>query len=205
MDPGLAPKHSGLHPAVKLAIYARVSSQSQHDDLPPQVDRLRSLAAARWPAATIAEFIDIESGATLRRPQLQRLLGEIDKRRVAIVLIEKLDRLSRSLSDGIHLVDRIASAGAGLVALDQPIDTSTPAGRAGLHLLQVFAEWQRADLRERSLKGIAAAKAKGVRFGRPKTPLDLEAARPLVKRYGVTWAARKIGVSRFVLSRALRA
>lgn len=191
---------------MRIALYARVSSQSQHADLPPQQDRLRAYARSRWPSAQLEEFVDIESGAHLRRPSLQRALSLIARKKLDVIVIEKLDRLSRSLADGIHLVDRISSSGCGLVALDQPIDTSTPAGRAGLHLLQVFAEWQREDLRERSLKGIAAAKERGVRFGRPKSALDVEEARRLVdKGWSMQRIADELGVSRFALRRRLAA
>jgi DNA invertase Pin-like site-specific DNA recombinase len=191
---------------MRIALYARVSSQSQHADLPPQLDRLRGYASSRWPKAQLEDFVDIESGAHLRRPSLQRALALIAKRKLDVVVIEKLDRLSRSLADGIQLVDRISSSGCSLVALDQPIDTSTPAGRAGLHLLQVFAEWQREDLRERTLKGIAAAKERGVRFGRRGVDFDVEQARRLVdKGLPVTRVAEQFGVSRFALRRRLAA
>lgn len=187
-----------------IALYARVSSETQREDLPPQLDRLRAFARARWPRERLEEFTDVESGSHLRRPRLVAMLREIDRRKIQHVVVTKIDRLSRSLADGIALVDRIASAGVGLVVMDQPIDTTTPAGRAGLHLLQVFAQWQREDLSERAQRGIAAARARGVRFGRPRVAVDLERARELVSRSNIAQAAQELGISRSALSRRLR-
>src|SRR5690606_23142271 len=104
---------------MRVALYARVSTDSQRDDLPPQVDRLRAMAAARWPRAEVLEFVEIGSGATMRRPRLLELLDLVDRRRVDVVLIQHLDRITRSLLDGIRLVERIEHAGAGLVAMEQ--------------------------------------------------------------------------------------
>ncbi|MFG0319316.1 MAG: recombinase family protein [Planctomycetota bacterium JB042] len=194
---------------MRVSLYARVSTDSQRDDLPPQVERLRAMAAARWPGARVREFVEIGSGATLRRPKLLELLDLVDRRRVDVVLIQHLDRITRSLLDGIRLVERIEHAGAGLVALEQSIDTTTPAGRAGVQLLLVFAEWQRADLRDRARKGIAAAKARGVHCGRRPSralrSLDLEEVERR-RSVGETWQAiaDDVGVSRYALYRRVR-
>lgn len=193
---------------MRVASYARVSTPDQREDLPPQVERLAAFVAARWPKAEHVPFAEIASGATQRRPRLLELLSQIDRRKLDVVVITKLDRLSRTLADGIQLVDRIQAAGCGLVAIEQPIDTTTPAGRAGAHLLQVFAEWQREDLRERAQRGIQDAKKRGVRFGRPSSTgqVDLvEVERLRTVGQTLQQIADTLGVSRFALRRSLDA
>jgi DNA invertase Pin-like site-specific DNA recombinase len=84
------------------------------------------------------------------------------------VVVWKLDRLSRSLKDVLHLMDRIASAGAGFRSLTEAIDTTTPAGRMMMQMVGSFAEFERAMIRERTSAGLAQARAEGRIGGRPK-------------------------------------
>ena len=93
-----------------------------------------------------------------------------------VVVVWKLDRLSRSLKDLLHILDRIEAAGAGFRSLTEAIDTTTPAGRMMMQMVGAFAEFERAMIRERTSAGLEAARAEG-RIGgrRPKLTVSQRA------------------------------
>jgi DNA invertase Pin-like site-specific DNA recombinase len=112
-------------------------------------------------------FEDAASGGRWDRPQLQRMLDQL--RTGDVVVVWKLDRLSRSLKDLLHILEKIESAGGGFRSLTESIDTTTPAGRMLMQMVGSFAEFERAMIRERTSAGLAEARAAG-RIGgrRPK-------------------------------------
>jgi len=137
--------------------YARVSREDQ--DLALQLDALH---AAGVPAANVAQ--DKASGAK-ERPALDKLvasLGEGDS-----LVTWKIDRLGRTLSGLVLLVDELRAKGVRLVILTLGLDTATPAGRMILGVMASLAEFERAQLIERTIAGIAAAKRRGVHTGPP--------------------------------------
>ena len=109
-------------------------------------------------------FRETASGGRWDRPELHRLLGQL--RRGDVVVVWKLDRLSRSLGDLLTLMDKIRQAGAGFRSLTEAIDTTSPGGRMMMQIVGVFAEFERAMLRERTLNGIQAARKDGRLGGR---------------------------------------
>jgi DNA invertase Pin-like site-specific DNA recombinase len=109
-------------------------------------------------------FTERASGGRWDRPALHRLLDQLRPRDV--VIVRKLDRLSRSLKDLLHLMERIAQAGAGFRSLTEAIDTTTPAGRMLMQMVGSFAEFERAMIRERTQAGLVAARARGRIGGR---------------------------------------
>ena len=112
-------------------------------------------------------FEEVASGGRWDRPELHHLLDQL--RTGDVVVVWKLDRLSRSLKDLLHLMERMEAAGAGFRSLTEAIDTTTPAGRMMMQMVGSFAEFERAMVRERTSAGLAAARAEG-RIGgrRPK-------------------------------------
>ena len=137
--------------------YARVSTDDQDTNA-----QERSLKAAG--ATTV--FTERASGGRWDRPKLQRLLEQL--RPDDVVLVWKLDRLSRSLKDLLTLLERIEAKGAGFKSLTEAIDTTTPAGRMMMQMVGAFAEFERAMIRERTLAGLKEAKANGRTGGRRK-------------------------------------
>jgi DNA invertase Pin-like site-specific DNA recombinase len=139
--------------------YARVSKGEEQDT--------RMQEAALRAAGVERLFTERASGGRWDRPELHRLLDQLRPRDVVVVW--KLDRLSRSLKDLLHLMERIAQAGAGFRSLTEAIDTTTPAGRMLMQMVGSFAEFERAMIRERTQAGLVAARARG-RIGgrRPK-------------------------------------
>jgi DNA invertase Pin-like site-specific DNA recombinase len=138
--------------------YARVSTQDQETSA--QIAALKSAGCERI-------FQEKASGGRWDRPELHRLLEHLRKGDVLVVW--KLDRLSRSLKDVLSLMERINQAGAGFRSLTEAIDTTTPAGRMMMQIVATFAEFERAMLRERTRKGLDQARSQG-RIGgrRPK-------------------------------------
>jgi DNA invertase Pin-like site-specific DNA recombinase len=147
--------------------YARVS-KGEEQDTRMQETALRAAGVERL-------FTERASGGRWDRPELHRLLDQLRPRDVVVVW--KLDRLSRSLKDLLHLMERIAQAGAGFRSLTEAIDTTTPAGRMLMQMVGSFAEFERAMIRERTQAGLVAARARGRRGGRrPKLGPQQQAA-----------------------------
>ncbi len=138
--------------------YARVSTQEQ--DTSAQIGALESAGCKRI-------FQEKASGGRWDRPELHRLLGQL--RSGDVVVVWKLDRLSRSLKDLLLTLEKIEEAGAHFQSLTEAIDTATPAGRMMMQIVGSFAEFERAMLRERTKNGLDAARQEG-RIGgrRPK-------------------------------------
>ena len=106
------------------------------------------------------------SGAKRDRPQLARLIYQL--RTDDVVMVTRLDRLARSTRDLLDIAERLQTVGAGLRSLAEPwADTTSPAGRMVLTVFAGIAEFERALITERTGTGRMAAKARGVRFGRP--------------------------------------
>lgn len=139
--------------------YARVS---KGDDQTSALQR-RALAEA----GVERVFDEAASGGRWDRPALHRLLDQL--RPGDVVVVWKLDRLSRSLKDLLAILERVDAARAGFRSLTEAVDTTVPAGRMLMQMLGAFAEFERAMVRERTSAGLAAARAEG-RIGgrRPK-------------------------------------
>ena len=137
--------------------YARVSTNDQ--ETATQVAALKAAGCERT-------YREKASGGRWDRPELHRLLDQIRKDDVLVVW--KLDRLSRSLRDVLAIMDRLSEAGAGFRSLTEAIDTTTPAGRMMMQMVGSFAEFERAMIRERTSAGVAAARAAGRVGGRRK-------------------------------------
>jgi DNA invertase Pin-like site-specific DNA recombinase len=117
--------------------------------------------------------------------------------------VTRIDRLARSIADLASIVSTLESKGVALRATDQPIDTSTAAGRCFLQMLGVFAEFETAIRRERQMEGIAKAKAEGVYKGR-KPSIDAAQVRALAAEgLGGTDIARRLGIGRASVYRML--
>ena len=130
--------------------YARVS-KGEEQDTRMQETALRAAGAGRL-------FTARASGGRWDRPELHRLLDQL--RPHDVVVVWKLDRLSRSLTDLLHLMERIAQAEAGCRSLTEAIDTTTPAGRMLMQMVGSCAEFERAMIRERTQAGLVAARAR---------------------------------------------
>ncbi len=157
----------------ELVGYARVSTREERQVFDRQVDALRAAGCERV-------FEDRGSGASTERAGLKECLGYLRKGDVLIVL--DLDRLGRLAGELIRLVDELEAKGVGFRALNASFDTTTPMGRAFLQIQAAFAEMERNVIRQRVKEGIAAARARGRKGGRPRlmTPERLRYAQHLM-------------------------
>ncbi len=152
-------------PPSRVALYARVSTADQHPDA--QLHRLREYASARG-LEVAEEYVDRGvSGAKDRRPALDRLVADARRRRFDALACAKLDRLARSVRHLTALGADFEALGVDLIVVDQAIDTSTPSGRLLFNVLGSIAEFERDLIRERTIAGLAAARRRGRRPGRP--------------------------------------
>src|SRR5947199_5844943 len=153
--------------------YARVSTNEQ--ETAAQVTALKAVGCERI-------YREKASGGRWDRPELHRLLDHLRKGDVLVVW--KLDRLSRSLRDVLTIMERLGDAKAGFRSLTEAIDTTTPAGRMMMQMVGAFAEFERAMLRERTKAGLDSARREG-RIGgrRPKlSPQQQAEIRRMVSR-----------------------
>lgn len=180
---------------MKAAIYARVSTSDQSAEM--QTAELREFVKQRhWDLAL--DLVDIgESGAKDSRPGLDKLLAAARRRQVDVVVVYRFDRFARSLAFLVKSLEEFRALGIDFVSLHESVDTSTPNGRLVFGILGSVAEFERELIKERIRSGIAAAKHRGVRFGRPAVIVDREKIEEMRKR-GSSWSAieRELGISR---------
>lgn len=152
--------------------YLRVSTEEQVVSGPGLAAQRSAIEAeaARRGLPLLAVHVDAGlSGKNLARPGLTAALADLDAGRGNVLLVAKLDRLSRSVHDATGLLLRADRAGWGLVALDANVDTTTPQGAAMTQVLAVFAELERKLIGQRTKSALAVLKAQGVKLGRPRT------------------------------------
>ena len=183
--------------------YGRVSTRDQHPE-------------AQHDALNVADcdqiFIDKASGKLTRRPELDKALLSANRKGDQLV-VTKLDRLGRSLEHLIELSKLLQQRGVDLVVLDQGIDTSTALGRMFFHILGAIAEFEHALMSERTMDGLAAARARGRTGGqKPKLgPRQVKLARQMYdetdgdgkRKHTVAQIAAEFGVSRPTIYRHL--
>jgi DNA invertase Pin-like site-specific DNA recombinase len=151
---------------VRAGLYARVSTQDQQT-LPMQNRAMRDYAARRgWTIAM--QMKEIGSGATQRQLR-EKLLEAARRREIDVVVVWRLDRWGRSVTDLLATLQELEQLGVGFVSLTEALDLTTPAGRAMAGLLAVFAAFEREILGERVRAGLAHARQNGKRLGRPLT------------------------------------
>lgn len=136
-------------PTVSIG-YARVSTEEQHPN--GQIEALEK-------AGCDQVHKEYASGGRWDRPKLQHILQHI--KQGDVLMVWKLDRLTRSLSDLLRILKALEDAGAGFRSLTESIDTTTPVGRMLMQVLGSFAEFERAILKERTKLGLARARAEG--------------------------------------------
>jgi DNA invertase Pin-like site-specific DNA recombinase len=178
--------------------YARVSTVDQNLDL--QTKALTEAGCERI-------FTERASGAQRDRPELQRVLEFA--RSGDVLVVWRLDRLARSLKQLIDTAEMLDRRGIHLKSLTESIDTSTPGGKLIFHIFGSLAEFERSLIRERTMAGLQAARAKGRIGGRPRklTDADVRAAKALLADEDVTVAevANRLRVSVPTLYRYLPA
>jgi DNA invertase Pin-like site-specific DNA recombinase len=185
--------HTGDEP-MKAAVYARVSTPDKQDP-EMQLRELREYCQRRgWEIER--EYVDVGvSGARERRPQLDRLLTDCRKRFTDAVVVYRYDRFARSLRQLVNALCEFDSLGIQFISIHEGVDTSTPNGRLVFGIFASIAEFERELIGERVRSGLAAARARGKRLGRPKCVVDTEKL-TMLRAEGLSWraTARELGV-----------
>ena len=158
---------------VRCAIYTRKSSEEGLEQDFNSLDAQREACAAYIMSQASEGWTPIPeryddggiSGGTLARPALQRLLADVAAKRLDIIVVYKVDRLTRSLLDFSKLVEAFDAAGTSFVSVTQSFNTTTSMGRLTLNMLLSFAQFEREVTAERIRDKIAASKAKGMWMG----------------------------------------
>jgi DNA invertase Pin-like site-specific DNA recombinase len=151
---------------LRAGLYARVSTNDQQT-LAMQIRALREYVARRGWTITV-QIREVGSGAA-KRDAREKLLEAARRREIDVVLVWRLDRWGRSVTDLLETLQELEHLGVGFVSLTEALDLTTPAGRAMAGLLAIFAEFEREILRERTRAGLAQARQNGKRLGRPVT------------------------------------
>src|SRR5580704_8335540 len=180
---------------MKAAVYARVSTNNgQNPEM--QLEELRAYCQRRgWEIA--GEYVDTGiSGSREHRPALDRLLAGCRKRSVDAVVVYRYDRFARSLRQLVNALEEFRALAIEFISLHEGVDTSTPNGRLVFGIFASIAEFERELIRDRVKSGIAAARSKGKKLGRPRVSLDLARIAAL-RASGRSWPqiAKALGLS----------
>ncbi len=190
----------------RAAIYLRTSTTGQHTE--NQRLELERIAERRgWAVTEVYEDFGI-SGAKGRdkRPALDRLLKDANRRRFDVAMAWSIDRVGRSLSDLLGTIQHLEAVGVDLYLDQQNIDTTTPTGRLLFQITGAFAEFERSMIRSRVNAGIARARAQGKRLGRrPVSEAVVQRIRErLATGTGILRVAKELGVGTGTVHRVKR-
>jgi DNA invertase Pin-like site-specific DNA recombinase len=194
--------HQLRHTPTRVALYARCSTLDQHPEA--QIEQLRLLAQQRgWDI--VGEYVDHgQSGRRDRRPELDRLMGDVLRGRVHAVAVVRFDRWARSVRHLVQTLDDFRCRNVDFISLSDGIDTSTPAGRFCFHVVAAVAQLEADLCRDRTIQGLIAARRRGARVGRPPVYVDVVRARRLQRAgMSIRKIAAELGVGASTLHRAL--
>ena len=186
----------------RIALYLRVSTIDQHPQT--QLLDLHSLAAQRG-YEIVAQYTDQISGAKAKRPGLDQLMIDAHRGKFDLVLVWASDRLARSTTHFLELLDQFAHLNIEFVSFRESFDTSGPMGRAMMLIIGVIAELERGLIKERVCAGMRRAKLEGRQIGRPPLNIDRAAiVRDRGRKMSLTNIAKAHGISRALVSKTLK-
>jgi putative DNA-invertase from lambdoid prophage Rac len=188
---------------IRLGLYARVSTHEQQT-LTLQREALEAYAQQRH--GSIVMTVEEVGSGVRERHQREALMRAARRRDIDAIVVWRLDRWGRSLADLVGTLHELQALGVGFISLQDALDFTTPTGRALAGMLAVFAEFEREILRERVKAGIAQARKRGTRHGRPPTVAHHAAAVQQLAAAGCSRSAiaRQLGISRTSVRRFLR-
>ncbi len=167
----------------RAAIYCRVSTRDQ------TLDQQKSVLICKcteegWDYAIYEEVM---SGAKRTRPILDQMMTDIRQGKLSILLVQKLDRLGRSLAHLIQIVEELNNKGVQFICMSPNIDTKSASGRFFMQIIGAVAELERELIRERTISKLNYLKSKGVKLGRPKGSKDKKKRRK--SGYYLRWSS----------------
>jgi DNA invertase Pin-like site-specific DNA recombinase len=187
----------------RVAVYARVSTNSgQNPEM--QLQEVRQYCTRRE-MTIVREYVDKGiSGSRERRPALDQLLMDCQRRAVDCVVVYRYDRFARSLRQLVNALEEFRSLGIDFISLHEGVDTSTPNGRLVFGIFASIAEFERELIRDRVRSGLALAKSHGQQLGRPRVLVERLRIASLRKE-GHSWAVicKPLGISKGTAQRAV--
>jgi putative DNA-invertase from lambdoid prophage Rac len=187
---------------LRAGLYARVSTADQQT-LPMQISAMREYAERRgWTVMTTVQDIN---GGTKERPKRQGVIKLARQRKLDVIVVWRLDRWGRSLSDLTQSLEELRTLKVDFVSVTEGLDFTTSIGRAMAGMLGIFAEFERDVLRERVKAGMEHARAKGKVLGRPTTARDKadEIQQLIAEGLNKKEIANRLGVGRASIYRVL--
>ena len=187
----------------QTAVYMRVSTLDQESGIQSQEKALKdyiishNVQGVKW-------YRDRLSGATTNRPAFKKLQADIFAGKVDTVLSWKLDRLSRSMRDGINILCEWISRDIRVVAISQQLDFSGPIGQMIAGVLFAIGQMELENLRENTKRGLAAARARGVKLGKRATIFADDIQKLKDEGLNMTEIAKKLGKTRQAVYAALK-
>src|SRR5437667_6647953 len=178
----------------RVAIYARVSTTDQTCD--NQLRDLRDYCRARgW--SDVREFIDTGvSGTKERRPALDKMMAEVNARRVDVVVVAAFDRLGRSVRHLVEALELFRHLGVEFISLREQIDTGSALGQAVFTIIAAIVQLERSLIVERVKAGLRRARSEGKKLGRPRLRIDTRQLEHICERgLPVREGAKQLGVS----------
>jgi DNA invertase Pin-like site-specific DNA recombinase len=189
--------------ATRVALYARVSTTDQNPTM--QVDELRAYAERRgW--VVVAEHVEHGvSGSKDKRPELDAMMATVRRgRSVDAVLVWKFSRFARSVRHLVTALEEFKTLGVDFVSISEGIDTTSATGKLLFHVIGAVDEFFLDVLKENTKAGLASARRRGKRLGRPKARVDVEEARRLMADgFSQRSCAKALAVPLGTLQRAL--
>lgn len=185
----------------KVAVYLRVSTQDQRTDM--QRDELLQFVESRgWNVFQV--YSDKATGTNGNRTELKQLMQDARLRKFDVVCVWKLDRFFRSLKDLLVTISEFQALGIEFIALRDQIDLTTPVGRLTLQVLGCLGEFEASLIKSRVVAGLAQAKKRGVKLGRPQV-VDLARVTKLkAEGYSLSQIAKMLNVSKTAVHNTLK-
>lgn len=187
-----------------VAIYARVSTDKQKVNM--QLVELRDyVKRAGWKIHK--EFIDEGyTGKNTSRPAFKKMMDLARQRKFDVLLVWKLDRLSRSLKDLINTLDELGHLGIDFISYDNKLDTSSPTGKLSYQIIGAVAEFERDIISERVKAGLRNARRKGKRLGRPSVSPTIIKKAEALRKQGLSYRkiGKRLGVSEGLVRKKLK-
>ena len=186
MAPRIVPQ-TGQGKDFRVALYARVSTVHGGQTPDMQLWEMREYCEHRnW--TITGEYVDRMSGLRCSRPSLNLLMQDAAQRKLDCILVWKLDRFGRSLRHLVNSLAELQALGIRFVSLKDSLDLSTPAGVLMCHVLCCMSEFEASLARERVISGLAHARARGKKLGRPRKSVDVARISAL-RASGHSWRA----------------
>ena len=187
---------------MKMGLYARVST---HDQQTLALQQEAMVAYARQRGGSIVMTVEEVGSGVSERLKRDALMRAARRRDLDVVVVWRLDRWGRSLADLVNTLQELQQLGVGFISLTEALDFTTPVGRAMAGLLALFAEFERDILRERVKAGIAQARKRGKRHGRPPTVASRADEVRTLSATGLSQSAiaRRLSISRASVQRLL--